>query len=250
MNETDTSPPLLLMDGVRKRREQPGSVFELHVPLLQVRPGQMVALIGDSGCGKSTLLDMIALVMQPTHSRHFTFCFGSGGDQWDVQALWKSNDESSLAALRRSFMGYVLQTGGLLSFLNVRDNALLPARIKGGKDCTARLLEIAHRLGVHECLDRMPTSLSIGQRQRVAILRALVHGPPLVLADEPTAAVDKPRARLIMQDLQALARENHVAVVVVTHDTDLIGDADRIYTFTLDQVSPGEIHSRCHPRDG
>ncbi|WP_028572541.1 ABC transporter ATP-binding protein [Desulfonatronum lacustre] len=249
MNETVFSPPLLLMDDVRKRREQPGSVFELHVPLLQVRPGEMVALIGDSGCGKSTLLDMIALVMQPTRSTRFTLCFGSGVDKWDVQALWKKNDESNLAALRRSYMGYVLQTGGLLSFLKVRDNVLLPARIKGDIDCSKRLPDIAHRLGVHDCLDRMPTSLSIGQRQRVAILRALVHGPPLVLADEPTAAVDKPRAQLIMRDLQALARENQVAVVVVTHDTELIADADRIYTFTLSQVAQGEIHSHCRPRD-
>lgn len=254
MSKDHASLPLLLMEDVHKRREQAGSVFELHVPLLRVWPGQMVALIGDSGCGKSTLLDMIALVMQPSRVKRFMLRFptaggGNQGDKWDIQSLWEKRDDSRLAALRRTFMGYVLQTGGLLSFLTVRDNVLLPAKITNADGSAERIRKLAQRLGVQDCLDRMPASLSIGQRQRVAILRALAHGPPLVLADEPTAAVDKPRARLIMRDLRNLAQENHVAVIAVTHDTDLIADADLIHVFTLDQVSTREIRSRCHPRE-
>jgi len=92
----------------------------------------------------------------------------------------------------------------------------------------------------------MPDSLSIGQRQRVAILRALAHGPRLVLADEPTAAVDKARARAIMDDMHALARDEGVAVVVVTHDVDLVAEsADLTYTFDVEQVNAQETRSVC-----
>src|SRR5690606_13800246 len=97
-----------------------------------------------------------------------------------------------------------------------------------------------------ECLDRMPSALSIGQRQRAAILRALAHGPRLVLADEPTAAVDKARARAIIDDMEALARDETVAVVVVTHDVELLaGRADRIYGFEVEQVSAQVTRSLC-----
>jgi putative ABC transport system ATP-binding protein len=97
----------------------------------------------------------------------------------------------------------------------------------------------------------MPDSLSIGQRQRVAILRALAPGPRLVLADEPTAAVDKARARSIMDDMQALARDEGVAVILVTHDLDLVaGRADVTYTFDTEQVSTQAARSVCRKLGG
>ena len=110
----------------------------------------------------------------------------------------------------------------------------------------ARLARLAARLGVAGCLERMPDSLSIGQRQRVAIVRALAHSPRLVLADEPTAAVDKARACAIMDDMHALARDEGVAVVVVTHDVELLAQrADQTYTFDVEQLSEQETRSVC-----
>ncbi|MDY0226930.1 MAG: ATP-binding cassette domain-containing protein [Desulfomicrobium apsheronum] len=240
--------PMIRLDGLVKTRSQSESVFELHVPHFAVRPGQMVAVIGESGCGKSTLLDTLALVMAPTRVERFEITSGEATVPIDVAALWARDDEDGLSALRRDLFGYVLQTGGLLPFLSVRQNICLPARIKGGEIAESRVTALADRFGVAGCLDRMPVALSIGQRQRVAILRALAHQPRLVLADEPTAAVDKARARAIMDDMHRLARDEAVAVVVVTHDVDLVMDrADVVYTFDTRQVSEHVTSSLCRP---
>ena len=242
--------PMVRLEGLVKTRSQSESVFELRVPQFTVRPGQMVAVIGESGCGKSTLLDTLALVMAPTRVGRFEITSESDGP-CDVAALWARDDEDALSALRRDLFGYVLQTGGLLPFLSVRQNICLPARIKGGDISASRLDALAGRLGVAGCLDRMPVALSIGQRQRVAILRALAHQPRLVLADEPTAAVDKARARAIMDDMHRLARDESVAVVVVTHDVDLVMDrADVAYTFDTQQVCEQVTISLCRPVNG
>lgn len=240
------TPPLVSLEGVGKLRTQGDSSFELWIPRFSVAAGQLVAVVGDSGCGKSTLLDMLALVMAPTRVGCFEMDFS--GAHHDIQALWASSAEAKLAALRRDFLGYILQTGGLLPFLTVRDNIALPGRLKGQPDNATRITQMAERLGVAGCLGRFPRALSIGQRQRAAILRALVHRPRLVLADEPTAAVDKTRARHILEDLAALAREDGVAVIVVTHDVDLVVEhADLAYTFHTEQISATRTRSLCRP---
>lgn len=239
---------MVRLEGLVKTRSQSESVFELQVPSFRVQPGQLVAVIGESGCGKSTLLDIIALVMRPTAVSRFEIAASVTGTVSDVAALWAEDDEDALSALRRDSFGYVLQTGGLLPFLSVRQNICLPAQIKGRRIAPGRVESLAKSLGVAGCLDRMPVSLSIGQRQRAAIVRALAHQPRLVLADEPTAAVDKARARSIMDDMQRLAREESVAVVVVTHDVELIVDrADTAYTFDTVQLSEQFTRSTCRP---
>ena len=237
---------MIHLQNLSKRREQAGSVFELYVPCLDVKPGQMVALVGDSGCGKSTLLDILALVMQPTQADAFTFRFG-GVDSTaiDVLNFWADEADFELARLRREHMGYILQTGGLLPFLTVFDNVCLPPRIKGLKDYSDHVYLLAAGLGIEHCLKRKPRALSIGQRQRAAILRAIAHNPELVLADEPTAAVDKARARRIMQDLRKVTRERDTTVIVVTHDPELAAGADITYIFDLEQQGEGQVRARC-----
>jgi len=241
---------MIHLEGLVKIRRQSDSVFELEVPRFAVPAGKMVAVVGESGCGKSTLLDILALVMAPTRVERFQADPGTGPPQ-DVAALWARGDEAALARLRRESLGYVLQTGGLLPFLTVRGNIALPGRLKGEDVSSERILSLSRRLGVDGCLCRMPLSLSIGQRQRVAILRALAHHPRLLLADEPTASVDKTRARTIMEEMGHLAREEGVAVVVVTHDLDLVrGWADLTYTFDITQTGHQAIHSLCRPLVG
>lgn len=237
--------PLLTLQQTVKTRMHAGSSFRLEIPALNVHAGEFVAVVGESGCGKSTLLDLLALISRPDAAADYRFTF-SDNDQLDVAAFWSRNDEVALAGIRRKHLGYVLQTGGLLPYLSVRDNLLLPMRLNRLPDGRSRVLEMARRMGVAECLHRLPDSLSGGQRQRVAILRALSHAPQLVLADEPTAAVDKQRARLIVDDLRSLARDEGLAIIMVTHDLDLIRPvADTTYGFVVTQPADNRILSVC-----
>lgn len=239
------SVPLLLLQQVVKSRSHAGSSFKLVVPELSVSPGEFVAVVGESGCGKSTLLDLLALISKPDAADCYRLVFADS-KQHDVADLWSRNDEYALAGIRRQHLGYVLQTGGLLPYLNVRDNLLLPMRINRLPGGSKRVKEMAERMGVADCLNRLPESLSGGQRQRVAILRALSHSPRLVLADEPTAAVDKRRARLIVQDLRSLARDEGLSIIMVTHDLDLVSEvADTTYGFEVTQASENQTLSIC-----
>lgn len=241
---------MVQMESLLKRRGQDDSGFELRVPELQIDTGEVVALVGESGCGKSTLLDLIALILAPTSAGRFTLHLAAEGAERDLAALWAKGDERALAALRRETLGYIPQTGGLLSFLSVRENIRLPCRIKGLTLTDQELKTLAKRLGVAEYLDRKPHALSIGQRQRVSILRAIAHRPRLLLADEPTAALDKPRARAVLADMNALARQQQLAVVVVTHDLDLLADhIDRAYTFEIERLSESQTRSTCRALD-
>mgnify|MGYP006287852811 CR=1 FL=1 len=236
---------MLSLEGVLKVREQSGSRFELALPAFSVAPGEFVAVVGESGCGKSTLLDLLALISRPTRAQGFRMRL-AGGEVQDIAALWRLQDEQALASIRRRHLGYVLQTGGLLPYLSVRDNLLLPMRLNrlpGGRE---RILSMSRRFGVEDCLSRLPESLSGGQRQRVAILRALAHAPSVVLADEPTAAVDRRRAVQIVQDFHALARQEGLAIIMVTHDLDLVrGVADASYGFEVEQLAANHTRSTC-----
>ncbi|MCW8906141.1 MAG: ATP-binding cassette domain-containing protein [Sedimenticola sp.] len=237
--------PLLTLKQVVKTKEHAGSRFQLLIPDLVVEPGEFVAVVGESGCGKSTLLDLLALISRPDSVACYHLVF-SASEQRDVAKLWMENDEVSLADIRRQYLGYVLQTGGLLPYLNVRKNLLLPMNLNRLPDGLQRVVDMAQRMGVSNCLHRLPESLSGGQRQRVAILRALSHSPRLVLADEPTAAVDKRRAKLIVEDFRSLARDEGLSIIMVTHDLDLVQPvADTTYGFHVTQYAENEIHSVC-----
>ncbi|MCP4702522.1 MAG: ABC transporter ATP-binding protein [Gammaproteobacteria bacterium] len=241
------SPVLEFIDG-SKRREQGGVVFELHVPELRLYKGQFVAVVGDSGCGKSTLLDMLALVSRPSGCEKFSYFESAETEplrQTDIKSLWDREDERGLAALRRSRLGYVLQTGGLLPFLTVFQNIHLPSKINGYHN-EAEIRTLAKRFGVEGALEKKPQYLSGGQRQRVAILRALHHRPKIILADEPTAAVDKKRAHNIVEDFNILARENGTTIIMVTHDRDLVKPfAHATCTFDVTNVSETLTRSVC-----
>jgi putative ABC transport system ATP-binding protein len=238
--------PVLSLQGVVKVREQSGSRFELGLPALSVAPGEFVAVVGESGCGKSTLLDLLALISRPTRAQGYRMRL-AGGEVQDIAALWRLQDEQALASIRRRHLGYVLQTGGLLPYLSVRDNLLLPMRLNRLPGGSERILSMSRRFGVEDCLSRLPESLSGGQRQRVAILRALAHAPSVVLADEPTAAVDRRRAVQIVQDFHALARQEGLAIIMVTHDLDLVrGVADASYGFEVEQLAANHTRSTCH----
>jgi putative ABC transport system ATP-binding protein len=192
-------------------RRSGGATFTLEVEALRLGPGAMVAVTGASGSGKSTLLDLVALARRPDAAARLEVA-GT-----DAAALWRRGAADALAALRARHFGYVLQTGGLVPFLSVGANAELAQELAGRRDA-AHLAALATRLGIAELLGRMPATLSVGQRQRAAILRALAHRPALLLADEPTASVHPDMAGTILALLAEQARQAGAAVLLATHD--------------------------------
>ncbi len=228
-----------------RTRAKAGSRFTLQVPRFRVAAGEVVAVMGSSGCGKSTLMDMLGLILPPTSCERFDFRSGSGS----VLGVTPRTGARALADLRRSDIGYVLQHGALLPFLSVRQNALLPQQMAGIRDpLTVR--HLLERLGIGDQAGKLPQHLSGGQRQRAAIARALAVQPPVILCDEPTAAVDEITAREIMAQLTGLSRAFGSTLIIVTHNLEIVrGCADRWFTFSLERPSSAEIVSTCHECD-
>jgi putative ABC transport system ATP-binding protein len=212
--------PLLQVQGLRYQR--PGSAaagaeprFAFVVDSLQLASGEVLGVVGPSGCGKSTLIDLLALLRQPSAVQRLSLL------GHDVAALWQRRDVDACTRLRAAHIGVVLQTGGLLPSLPVRENLLLAQRLlgvvdQGWVDGLLRTLDLAPLAA------RLPAQLSIGQRQRVAIARALAHRPALVLADEPTASLGVDHAPAALALLLGLARDSGAALLLVSHDLALL----------------------------
>jgi putative ABC transport system ATP-binding protein len=204
-----------LRDVVRTR-ESEGVAFRLVVPSLQIAQGEKIALVGESGCGKSTLLDMLSFISQPSATGAFRFRPIPGDEPIDIGKHWNKRQQNRLGDLRRRHIGYVMQTGGLLPYLSVRDNMSLSRNVLGMPD-DGTVKSLASELGIANHLDKRPDTLSTGERQRVAIGRALAHHPSIVIADEPTASVDPIAAERIMALFIGLVEEMRITVIVASH---------------------------------
>lgn len=226
--------PLLRIEDLRKRRASVGHRFELVVSRFVLHAGELVALVGESGCGKSTLLDLVALALEPDAAGSFEFRPTETGSI-DVAAVWRRNSHDELDAARGAHVGYVLQSGGLLPFLTVRENLQLPLRALGRADAGV-VHEISDALGLGRHLDKLPQALSVGERQRVAIGRALVHRPALVIADEPTSAVDPLLGKRIMELFLDQVAARRAALLMATHAGDLAT------SFGLETIHPRLSH--------
>ena len=197
-------------------RKSEGVSFRLNVPSLQIRQGEQIAVIGESGCGKSTLLDILAFIAKPSDIDSFRFRPNLADSPTDIGALWDKKQLNALGDMRKQHIGYVMQTGGLLPYLSVRDNINLSRNVlKMKKDDTVDTL--ARELGIARHLDKLPGKLSTGERQRVAIARGLAHQPSIVIADEPTASVDPFAAEKIMALFMELAEDRNITVIVASH---------------------------------
>lgn len=214
------SAPTLLLQDVIIRHQAPGGAlgFELVIEEFSITRGEALALVGPSGSGKSTLLDLLALARRPSTTGRFLLT-PRATKAIDLGAVWRTGDDNSLTAIRAAHFGYILQTGGLLPFLSVRRNIALSQAVLGRPD-PAHIEALAARLEIASLLERMPASLSVGQRQRVAIARALAHRPEILLADEPTASVHPALADTILALLLEQAREQDTALILATHDPD------------------------------
>lgn len=185
----------------------------------QAEYGELVLILGPSGSGKSTFLTIAGGLQTPSTGTV------SIADQQIDQLTPQQREQ-----VRLNKIGFVLQSSSLVPYLDVADQFALVDRVKKGNLSPQELDRLLKQLGIAELKYKFPEQLSGGQKQRVAIARALYADPAIILADEPTAALDSPRVRETGQLLQAVVHQQHKAVVVVTHDLRLKDFADKIYT--------------------
>lgn len=197
----------------------PNQTQALNGISFQVMEGEFLGIMGSSGSGKSTLLNCMATVIEPT----------SGKIQIGGKDLQKMKG-AELAKYRGQKMGYLFQNFELLDNLTARENILLPVSLHGmsEKEGQSRLEELAKYLEITEVLDKFPDKMSGGQRQRVAAARALILNPKIVLADEPTGALDSKNARSLMEKLTGLNQNEQTTILMVTHDTAAASFCKRI----------------------
>ena len=213
----------ILIENLSKRYGQDDTaVLALKNVNMSVAPGEVVGLIGPSGSGKSTLLKCLGAVISPTTGRMTL------GEDLIFDQAWKVRD---LRALRRDKIGFVFQAPYLIPFLDVTDNVALLPMLAGVPNAKARglALDLLTALDVQHRARAMPSQLSGGEQQRVAIARGLVNRPPVILADEPTAPLDSERALVVMRILNDMAARFQTAIIVVTHDEKIIPTFRRIY---------------------
>ena len=211
------------IQGLKKRYGSGDTAVDaLKTVDMHVAPGEVVGLIGPSGSGKTTLLKCLGAVIEPTAGKMIL------GDDVIYDDGWKVKD---LRALRRDRIGFVFQAPYLIPFLDVTDNVALLPMLAGMPNAEARKRAIGlfKALDVEHRAKAMPSQLSGGEQQRVAIARGLVNRPPVILADEPTAPLDSERALTVIRILNDMAKRFETAIIVVTHDEKIIPTFKRIY---------------------
>jgi len=217
-----TSPALEAIDLTKVYGSGNTEVVAMKDVSLSVARGEVVALLGPSGAGKSTLLTALGLINPPTSGRIFI----AGTPVMDADRALVD-----LRAFRRQHLGFVFQKANLIPFLNAAENVQVALEVNDVPRRTARerAVELLDYLGVADRARNLPDALSGGQQQRVAVARALANQPSLILADEPTAALDSHRGRQVMELFRKVAHERGSAVIVVTHDHRSLDVFDRTY---------------------
>jgi putative ABC transport system ATP-binding protein len=218
----------VLVRGVTKTYGTGATAYQaLRGVDFDARPGEVVMLSGPSGSGKTTLLSIIGCVLAPTTGTVTLFDQRVSGRR-----------ESELPALRLSYVGFVFQGNNLLASLPIVENVALPLALRGRsrREAHREAAALLDRIGLGDRLSSKPADLSGGQRQRVGIARALAGSPPLILADEPTAALDATNGQLVTELLRSLAKAHGHTVIIVTHDSRIFQLADRIV-----QIADGAI---------
>jgi len=192
-----------------------------------VDKGQFVAIVGASGSGKSTLLHLIGGLDTPTEGKVFIN---------DID-IYKQN-ETGLSIFRRRNIGFIFQFFNLMPILDVEENVSLPALLDSEKVDKKYLDEIISMIGLEDRRKHIPAELSGGQQQRVSIARALINKPSIVLADEPTGNLDSKNSKEVIELLKITARKYNQTLIIITHDSKVAEQADRVIT-----ISDGKIES-------
>ena len=221
--EAAGTPPVIQMNGIIKRyyEGKENELEILHGIDLTVRQGDFVAIVGESGSGKSTLMNIIGALYKPTSGTYLL-------DGTNVQAM----PDSQLSVIRNKKIGFVFQNFNLIGRTSALKNVELPmlyAHVPP-RQRTQRARELLAAVGMAERADHQPNELSGGQKQRVAIARAMANGPSLLLADEPTGALDSATSRTVMDIFHRLNRQQGKTIVLITHSQQLAEECPRILT--------------------
>jgi ABC-type lipoprotein export system ATPase subunit len=224
---------LIVLEDIRKTYH----LGEVDVPVLKgvsltIRRGEMVALMGASGSGKSTLMNILGCLDRPSAGRYWL-------DDEEVSQMGRRER----AFIRNRKLGFCFQQFNLLPRTSAIDNVLMPLAYAAAPlsedECRARAEQLLERVSLADRMDHEPSQLSGGQQQRVAIARALVNRPELLLAEEPTGALDSRTAAEILELFQQLNEEEGITIVLVTHDAGVAGHARRTVRIRDGQIEPG-----------
>ena len=217
------SKSVIKLEGITKRFYigKPNELEILHGISLDVKQGEFVSIVGASGSGKTTLMNVIGLLDRPTAGTYII-------DDVDVA----NADDKELSLIRNQKIGFVFQPYNLVAKTNALKNVELPMLYAGvpRKERTRKALEMLELVGMGERVKHLPEELSGGLKQRVAIARSMVNDPAIILADEPTGALDSVTGRNVMDLFHKLNREQGKTIVLITHSNELAEETDRIIT--------------------
>ena len=238
---SDERKPLISMRGIRKSYYvgKPNELEILHGIDFDVYPGEFVAVVGESGSGKSTLMNIIGVLDRPTSGEYVL-------DGINIHEA----DDNELSTIRNRKIGFVFQTYNLIGRQSALKNVELPmlyAKVPV-KERVARAKDWLTKVGMDERMNHQPNELSGGQKQRVAIARAMVNNPAIILADEPTGALDSQTSRVVMDLFHEMHDKYGKTIVLITHSRELAAECERIITLKdgeiISDVKGGGAHGR------
>lgn len=229
MKEVMSKKPLIQMENIIKKYYigEPNELEILHGIDLKIYEGEFVAIVGESGSGKSTLMNIIGVLDKPTNGQYYL-------DGINVQKA----SEKETNNIRNQKIGFVFQNFNLIGRTSALKNVELPMLYAGisNKKRTERAMELLEKVGMDKRCHHQPNELSGGQKQRVAIARSLANDPAIILADEPTGALDSETSRIVMDIFHDLNKKQNKTIILITHSKELAAECPRVIT-----IKDGEV---------
>ena len=229
MKEVMSKKPLIQMENIIKKYYigEPNELEILHGIDLKIYEGEFVAIVGESGSGKSTLMNIIGVLDKPTNGQYYL-------DGINVQKA----SEKEMNNIRNQKIGFVFQNFNLIGRTSALKNVELPLLYAGisNKKRTERAMELLEKVGMDKRCHHQPNELSGGQKQRVAIARSLANDPAIILADEPTGALDSETSRIVMDIFHDLNKKQNKTIILITHSKELAAECPRVIT-----IKDGEV---------